>query len=693
MLIKSIELENFRQYKNKVRFDFSCSKDKNVTVILGENTGGKTTLVRAFKWCFYNANDFKKQGILNLEKSEELMNKSIGSFINVAVSIELETTKIDEESHELIKRTYIISRKQRFEKTKTKSDPVAKATIIEIWETSEDGYNKKLYSADETDRSSKKHKEITRFITEILPEELADYFFFWGERIENLSDKKNINKAVKDFLGLSTIDYTKEYLEYAIKDLNKDISYKTKDVNLQKINREIEETAKRIQDCQKVLDINQVEENKYSLRVQEASKEYYKVENNEKMQEKINSLKERENHANESLKVEKKNFIKYFNQDYIGYYSMPFINEAKNILDNNQDEISGWVHIDVNAIEEILKKGECICGAKIHNGSEAYKHLLGQKRLVAPNVIGGVSAVLISKMDTASRNYKRYYENLVQSEKRIADYEEQISDFEKEIAELQEKQIDPEILAQRKMKLREAEQIYKELQRKGLRLEEEIKKYSIDKQKREQEQSNAQKMAILQNKQRMKLAYAKAVLENINADYEGREKEIRSKMQEYTQEYFNQMYSGDRDIVIGSSFKIVLYNSIGSKRIIAETSPGLETVKNFAFIAALVQVAKERIIEYRKKKNGEYDDALFTEPYPLVLDAPFSQADEKHVPAISGLISNIAEQIILVVMKKDWQFAKTSLGDKVGKFYVLEKITETHTQVRELTVEEMEREL
>ena len=70
--------------------------------------------------------------------------------------------------------------------------------------------------------------------------------------------------------------------------------------------------------------------------------------------------------------------------------------------------------------------------------------------------------------------------------------------------------------------------------------------------------------------------------------------------------------------------------------------------------------------------------------YPLVLDAPFSQADEKHVPAISKLISKNAEQIILVVMKKDWNYAKGVLSDKVGKSYILEKVTETHTLVKEV---------
>ena len=92
----------------------------------------------------------------------------------------------------------------------------------------------------------------------------------------------------------------------------------------------------------------------------------------------------------------------------------------------------------------------------------------------------------------------------------------------------------------------------------------------------------------------------------------------------------------------------------------------------------MVQCAKEKIIG----ADGTETEAN-SNSYPLVLDAPFSQADEKHVPAISRLISNNAEQIILVVMKKDWNYAKQVLSEKVGRFYTLEKMTETHTFIRE----------
>jgi DNA sulfur modification protein DndD len=71
-----------------------------------------------------------------------------------------------------------------------------------------------------------------------------------------------------------------------------------------------------------------------------------------------------------------------------------------------------------------------------------------------------------------------------------------------------------------------------------------------------------------------------------------------------------------------------------------------------------------------------------SEPYPLVMDAPFSNADEKHVGNISKVLPEVAQQVIMFVMSKDWSFAENVMGQNVGKRYVLEKKSETLTYIR-----------
>lgn len=67
MLMKKLELHNFRQYIGDQSIEFSCDPHKNVTLILGKNTSGKTTLIQAFRWVLYNDCNFTgKKTILSL---------------------------------------------------------------------------------------------------------------------------------------------------------------------------------------------------------------------------------------------------------------------------------------------------------------------------------------------------------------------------------------------------------------------------------------------------------------------------------------------------------------------------------------------------------------------------------------------------------------------------------------------------
>ena len=74
MLIKTLRMENFRQFRGTTKVDFSCDPEKNVTIILGDNTFGKTTLLQAFNWCFYGKVNFDQRPdfLLNYELAEEM---------------------------------------------------------------------------------------------------------------------------------------------------------------------------------------------------------------------------------------------------------------------------------------------------------------------------------------------------------------------------------------------------------------------------------------------------------------------------------------------------------------------------------------------------------------------------------------------------------------------------------------------
>ncbi len=119
------------------------------------------------------------------------------------------------------------------------------------------------------------------------------------------------------------------------------------------------------------------------------------------------------------------------------------------------------------------------------------------------------------------------------------------------------------------------------------------------------------------------------------------------------------MYHGERAIEIDDKYR-VKYSDITT-----EESDGLKAVKSFAFIASLVSMAKDRILDEDDMKLGQV--------YPVVMDAPFSNVDEIHIDNICKILPKTANQVIMAVMQKDWEYASGNLQGYVGKSYKIEK--------------------
>ena len=129
------------------------------------------------------------------------------------------------------------------------------------------------------------------------------------------------------------------------------------------------------------------------------------------------------------------------------------------------------------------------------------------------------------------------------------------------------------------------------------------------------------------------------------------------------------MYHGSRTIEMTYDYKVRL--TVGGEHL--DNSKGLDTVQNFAFIASLLKVAKNRA-------NLE----LSAEAYPLAMDAVFSNTDEGHIRNICKELPRLAEQAILAIMEKDWVVASSTLDKYVGRKYEINKISETHSELREV---------
>jgi DNA sulfur modification protein DndD len=174
------------------------------------------------------------------------------------------------------------------------------------------------------------------------------------------------------------------------------------------------------------------------------------------------------------------------------------------------------------------------------------------------------------------------------------------------------------------------------------------------------------------------LEYSLEIFKWFNNSYEKEEKVVKEKLLESVNKNFKKMYHGNREVTLNEKYQINLESIFGDARIKTDESKGLEAVKNFSFVTGLVDLARERA---RTKAKDEVN-VYYSEPYPLVMDAPFSNVDEIHIDKIASILPDSAEQVILILMKKDWEHAEKSISDRICQKYIIEKVNNTETYSR-----------
>ncbi len=128
MLIKTIELKDFRQFKgSENKLLFSVDPIQNVTVISGDNGTGKSTISQAFSWCLFAETNYSTD-VLCLATQDQM---KIGEECTVFVTLNLIHANIE----------YTITRSQVF--TKESESKLKKGrTVPVIFFKSPDGQMK-----------------------------------------------------------------------------------------------------------------------------------------------------------------------------------------------------------------------------------------------------------------------------------------------------------------------------------------------------------------------------------------------------------------------------------------------------------------------------------------------------------------------------------------------------------------------
>lgn len=212
MIIKNIELNNFRIYYGKNVIDLTPEGDRNIVIVSGNNGFGKTTFLMSLVWCLYGQ---KMGDVDDMYKREINTHGGYGKYIGTSLN------KTAEEQGE-----------SEFSVAVTFTDvDIPDITCTEI--TVKRSYNALTQSDDELQifidgrlndlfagSKEEKTKEEELFVRDyILPIEIAKFFFFDAEKIvsfaqiNTVDQRRELSKAYSQVLGIQKYDDLKNELE------------------------------------------------------------------------------------------------------------------------------------------------------------------------------------------------------------------------------------------------------------------------------------------------------------------------------------------------------------------------------------------------------------------------------------------------------------------------------------------------
>lgn len=660
MLLRSIKLHNFRQFKNETELEFSIDPSKNVSMILGENGSGKTSLAEAFTWALYGVTDFSDPVVLSRSVA---LGMTPGE--KTEVSVEVHLTHSDQ--------NYRIRRSQQYQK-RLDGGIHSSSAVLNV-AIKQKGQQEFL-----------KNPELE--VKQILPKELASYFFLNGEHIQRLTKELKRGKsqefanAVENLLGLKAfleaIEHFKPSKKYSVistynrqfdSNSNQEIA-KLKELIPQKQERKNAVEA-RLSELDNEIELGEESCNELEgiIRDNARSTEY---------QNERDELKRKIERKENSLKRELELIFGDFGQMGLSFLSSALVNEALEFLASEEITDKGVPEINERTITYLIERGKCICGEEIRSGEQAHENLIELMEYIPPKSIGLLVSDFVNDCDVRVRGSESFFGTFSTRFSNVRDYQQEIDEHVSEMSkisetlqEMKDVGVYQSRLSEEQTRLRNLEdekaELYKEL---GV-LEKDISGYE-----------NELRKLALQDRKNARIetykSYAQEIHKRLSDMYEQEETRVREMLEETVNGIFRKIYEGGMSISVDEKYRIkVLVDEVHGTSTEIETSTAQSTSVIFAFIAGIIELAKN----FSSAQGVDQELLAASEPYPLVMDAPLSNFDKRRIETVCDTLPKVAEQVIILIKDTDGDLAEQYLGSIIGKRYRLERMNEVETQV------------
>lgn len=633
MKIRKVKFDNFRQFYGEQEIEFAADGEKNVTLVHAENGFGKTTILNAVLWAFFN------QLTKKFEQPEQIVNFQALDEGKYQASVDVEFKFQD--------ATYLVRR--RFDSKIDRRD-----------KTDFTAYNIQTGSL-------KPVRTPETFIASVVPPEMAKYFFFDGESAEAFSSATNfqaIGEAIRNILGCSLAETAIFDLKEITKQIDRDIGKVPGDAELTSIEKqlskvndqlEVADSLKSQLEADIVTRTAQRDEILNQLRMSEGAKQIQ-----ERRDEKQRNLKQIE----DDIKAAREEIVRWIGQRAIQVVSRKLAKETLSFID--EASLRGRIPSPYNEefVKGLLQEEICICHRQLKPSSKEW-------RAVAELLKNASKAETMGRVVRARGRVNQLREEAADAPKALESIQARLGKFvdtrrrlEQEVAELGQK-IEDLPLAE----IAELEKAQKKLDQKIQQKREElggvrgkINQLNLEKHQLERDLEKAARTNKLAQKllnRRQLVVRSGELLSGLLKQYE---EQARKTIQDEINDILKQVAHRDYQCRLKPNFSIELTFSDGR---LTPKSGGENQLLSLVFIASLVKYAASRID----------DDDLILKPgtvAPLVLDAPFGQLDTNYQEETARSIPKLAEQVVLLVSSSQGnKRVLKALEPFIGAEYVL----------------------
>lgn len=639
MKLIRLEINNFRQFYGKQSIDFAVDPEHGVTLIHGENNGGKTALLNALRWCLY------EETTENLLDPKNLLNKHAESqgknTFSVSIQLEHENRLLD---------------------------------VRRIQDKNNGSSNLHVYEIIDGCYAEKAEENPNTLINTFLPKEMSQYFFYQGEGTGTLSsqnDFSHIKDAIEKVLGLTVAKTTLRHLS-AVKS-----SYQ-KDLKQYDTNNEIDILLTNKDNLASSLERDKMLLEKIQRELEVAEKEY------ENQIGKLARFDKTTIDEQLKLRKQKTELLSDYERQYKQFMSEKISKTPDWALRTfsqklasfdvsaiNTEELNKSLRytVDRQLLREIVHNNECICGTHIEKDSSAARLLeeLG-KHAVDPDLKHRwVRATKLQQRLSSQQLPKASMEKLLAN---IDDYEVGMQELEHSIKELSftivESDIDDIKIIERAKDLAKSQ--CDRLKGQIPQLEQNIRKKDIDIKEIDRRVSSLSSTQPKAQKIRNLILATDKIIElyeeAMNSSQKGVEQLLLKKMQSlFSQVAFNG-YTVQKDTSGKSgSFTWAIVDNKGKR---AAAGNGYQAMLAISFIVALIEFSKVRA--YNKQH-------LLTPGTiaPFIADSILAFIGPDNGRELVRYIAEKVEQSIFLFSQAQWTETHTDKGirHKIGKEYNL----------------------